>query len=76
MRTVRRKIRCPVRILWGEEDRWIPVERGRELTRRIPGSSLQVVPRAGHLVQEDAPEALVAALLRELVARRSIQVTS
>lgn len=57
------EMRCPVRILWGEQDSWIPIERGRELARRIPGSSLRVVPEAGHLVQEDAPEAIIAALL-------------
>ena len=63
------EIRCPVRVIWGEQDGWIPVERGRELARRIAGSHLRVVPLAGHLVQEDAPEAIVAALLSELVRR-------
>jgi pimeloyl-ACP methyl ester carboxylesterase len=57
------ELRCPVMILWGEEDRWIPLERGRELASRIPGATLHVVPNAGHHVQEDAPEAIVAALL-------------
>lgn len=57
------EMRCPVGVLWGEQDRWIPVERGRELARRIAGSSLRIVPDAGHLLQEDAPEAVVAALL-------------
>jgi len=66
------QIRCPVRILWGEMDRWIPVERGRELARRIAGSHLRVVPNAGHLVQEDAPEAIVAALLGTSDAKNSI----
>lgn len=62
------EIRCPVRILWGEEDAWIPVEKGRELHKRIPGSTLRTVRGAGHLVQEDAPEAIVAALLDDLRA--------
>ena len=57
---------CPVSLLWGAEDRWIPLERGRELAARIPGASLQVVPEAGHLVQEDAPEAIVASVLGRL----------
>lgn len=60
------EMRCPVRIIWGEQDTWIPVERGRELARRITGARLRVVPDAGHLVQEDAPEAIVAALLGDL----------
>lgn len=57
------ELRCPVMILWGEEDRWIPIERGHELASRIPTARLRPVPAAGHLVQEDAPEAIVAALL-------------
>jgi pimeloyl-ACP methyl ester carboxylesterase len=61
-----REMRCPVRIIWGERDGWIPVERGRELAKRIASSSLRIVPEAGHLVQEDAPEAIVAALLSDL----------
>jgi pimeloyl-ACP methyl ester carboxylesterase len=56
-------MRCPVRLLWGAEDQWIPVERGRELARRIPGCALTEVPECGHLVQEDAPEVVVAAAL-------------
>lgn len=56
-------IRCPVMILWGEEDRWISLADGRKLAAMIPGSILKVIPDAGHMVQEDAPEAIVAALL-------------
>ncbi|WP_028922381.1 alpha/beta fold hydrolase [Pseudonocardia acaciae] len=57
------KVRCPVTLLWGAEDEWIPLERGRELADRIPGANLRVVPNASHLVQEDAPEAIVATVL-------------
>src|SRR5579862_6514774 len=56
------KVRCPTRILWGREDRWIPHERGRQLEQAIPGARLQLIEDAGHLLQEDAPEAIVAAL--------------
>ena len=56
-------IRCPVMLLWGIEDAWIPVARGRELAAMI-GTHLVEIPEAGHLMQEDAPEAIVAAALR------------
>lgn len=56
---------CPVRILWGEQDQWIPIERGRRLAESLTGGALTVVPGAGHLVQEDAPEAIVAAMLEQ-----------
>jgi pimeloyl-ACP methyl ester carboxylesterase len=57
------QVRCPTLILWGEQDRWIPIERGRQLQRTIPAALFRAIPDAGHLVQEDAPEAVVAALL-------------
>lgn len=57
-------VRCPVKLLWGAEDQWIPVERGRALAAMIPDCELIEVPGSGHLMQEDAPEAIVAAALR------------
>ncbi len=60
-------MRCPVHIFWGEEDTWIPIERGEALHSLIPGSSFTRIPGAGHLVQEDQPERL----LSEIQARLS-----
>ncbi|GAA0574759.1 alpha/beta fold hydrolase [Halomonas salifodinae] len=56
------RVRCPVQLLWGERDSWVPIARGRELQTRLPGATLTPVAEAGHLVQEDAPEAIAAAL--------------
>ena len=56
-------IRCPVQLLWGVEDSWISLERGRELAQLIPGCQLTLIPGSGHLMQIDAPEAIVAAAL-------------
>ena len=49
----------PVLILWGREDTWIPLERGEALHDMIPGSLLQVIPDAGHLVIEEQPDQLI-----------------
>lgn len=61
-------IRCPTQILWGEEDGWIPIEQGRRLAGTIPDARFVPVPGSGHLMQEDAPEAIVAALFAFLPA--------
>lgn len=53
----------PVLVCWGAEDTWIPLAKGEELASRIPGARLTTIPGAGHLVQEDAPAELTAALL-------------
>lgn len=60
------EIRCPVTILWGEQDAWVPLDRGQELARRIPGADFHTVVHAGHLVPEDAPEAVLATVLHAL----------
>ncbi len=60
-------IRCSVSILWGEEDQWIPIERGRKFASLIPNARFHSVARAGHLVQDDAPEAIVAELKSFLI---------
>jgi pimeloyl-ACP methyl ester carboxylesterase len=56
------RIDIPVMVCWGDDDAWIPVDRGRELASRIPGARLRTIPGAGHLVQEDSPAELTAAL--------------
>jgi pimeloyl-ACP methyl ester carboxylesterase len=53
-------VRCPVTILWGEQDSWIPLEKGKQLAQRIPKSELHVISESRHLVQEDTPEAIIA----------------
>lgn len=57
------ELELPTMIVWGEQDAWLPIERGRELQRLIPGSQLRTIAKAGHLVQEDAPAELVAELV-------------
>ena len=52
----------PVKLLWGEEDEWIPIERGHYLASMIAGGKLTPVPDSGHLMQEDAPESIIAAM--------------
>jgi pimeloyl-ACP methyl ester carboxylesterase len=61
-------LRCPTLILWGEADPWIPLERGRELAALIPQAELHTIAGAGHLVQEDAPGAVIGHLLPFLAA--------
>lgn len=56
----------PVLVCWGSEDTWIPAAKADELATMIPGAQLQLIAGAGHLVQEDAPAELTAALVRFL----------
>ena len=57
------RITRPLMILWGEEDAWIPMQRGEELRRMIPGAVFHAIPQAGHLVIEEQPERLLERML-------------
>ena len=57
---------CPVTVLWGENDNWIPHETGETLASLISDSPCVAIRNAGHLVQEDRPEAIVAAVLKQI----------
>ena len=60
---------CPVTVLWGENDEWIPLARGMALADAISNEPCIPVHGAGHLVQEDRPEAIVAAVLKRIENR-------
>ena len=49
-------IRQPVLLLWGENDREIPLADGERLHEQIPGSRLIVFLNCGHLPHEEYPE--------------------
>lgn len=60
------RVRCPVAILWGEDDPWIPIARGRLLHEKIPRSSFEALAGVGHLPQLEAPERAAVHLLNAL----------
>ena len=55
-------IRCRVNMLWGEDDPWIPIERGRALQRYIPQASFEPLPGVGHLPQLEAAALVLSRL--------------
>ena len=52
----------PMLIIWGNKDEVVPVKYAERLHREIAGSSLVIVPDAGHLVLFDAPDAIASAI--------------
>jgi pimeloyl-ACP methyl ester carboxylesterase len=52
----------PVLLVWGARDPLIPVAHARAAHAAIPGSRLEIFPRAGHFPQRDDPDRFVAVL--------------
>jgi len=49
-------IKVPTLILWGEEDRVIPVDAADGFHNGIPNSTLILYPMTGHIPQEELPD--------------------
>jgi pimeloyl-ACP methyl ester carboxylesterase len=52
----------PVRIVWGEDDRWLGRDIALRLQTLIPDAELRLVAGAGHFAPEDEPEAVAREL--------------
>jgi pimeloyl-ACP methyl ester carboxylesterase len=63
-----REIKAPTLVVCGAEDALTPVADSEAIHRGIPGSTLQVIPRAGHLSSLEDPAAFNAALATFLAA--------
>ena len=60
------RVTAPTLVLWGEADRLIVPAYAQRWARLIPGAQVQMIPRAGHMLPYEQPEAFVDALARFL----------
>ncbi len=51
-----KKVQNPALLIWGEEDRVVPVSVGKRLHDDLPDSILYSLKDTGHLVPEERPE--------------------
>jgi len=66
----------PVIIMWGEEDKWIPVETAERLGRSLRAKRVVRIEDAGHLIMYDQPEALAMELANWLISVNSRPLAS
>jgi 3-oxoadipate enol-lactonase len=60
------QISAPTLVIHGENDRLIPPENARQISARIPGAKLAMLPKASHIFATDQPHAAHAAVLEFL----------
>jgi pimeloyl-ACP methyl ester carboxylesterase len=65
-----RAIAQPALVVWGSDDRVIPVSDGSQAARRLPRGEFAAIPNAGHMPMEDRPEEVLRLLMPFLSAHR------
>ncbi|TMH24656.1 MAG: alpha/beta hydrolase [Betaproteobacteria bacterium] len=58
------RVNVPVKIIWGEADKILPVAYAREFKRLMPGAEIDIIPRCGHLPQAERPEEFCDIVMR------------
>ena len=54
-----RDVRVPTLVVWGRNDRWIPLADADRFTAAIPGARKVVLEECGHVAQEERPAEVV-----------------
>lgn len=60
------RLNRPLTLIWGREDRWVPLAVGERAQQRLPQAELKVIEAAGHNPMETHPEAFTLLLLQAL----------
>lgn len=56
-------IRCPVLLIWGENDRFVPIAGAQELIEGVPHTHLEVIGDCGHLPQVECADRVAELIL-------------
>ena len=64
-----KKIKSPVLMIWGRQDRILPLADGEAAVGKMPNGRLHIMEQAGHCPQIDKPEEFNATVLSFLKDR-------
>ena len=58
-----RRVKCPTRLIWGRQDRLIPLAHGEYYARHLPDAHLEVLDQCGHMVPFEKPELFASSVV-------------
>lgn len=61
-------VRAPALIVWGDDDRIVPLSAGHAYAQALPGATMTTIPDCGHFAEMEKPDA-VAKLAIDFLAR-------
>jgi pimeloyl-ACP methyl ester carboxylesterase len=57
-----RRIRAPTLLIWGRQDKGVPLKYGKRLNDHIPDSRMVIIEETGHLPQWEKPDEITRLL--------------
>ena len=60
------RVQAPTLVLWGENDRIVPVSAGERIADAMPNARLEVIADAGHLPHIEKPDAVIPLLQQHM----------
>jgi pimeloyl-ACP methyl ester carboxylesterase len=60
------RVNVPVKIVWGEADKILPVAYAQEFKKLMPAAEVEIIPRCGHLPQAEKPQEFCEIVFRFL----------
>ena len=67
------EIKCRALIIWGEDDRWIPLSSAYRFNKELRDASLVIIPKCGHMPQEEYPD-ITAKLIDAFIQDKPLTV--
>ena len=58
------RVNVPVKIVWGEADKILPVAYAGEFKKLMPAAEVEIIPRCGHQPQAERPEEFCDIVMR------------
>lgn len=53
-------VQTPTLVVWGDEDKIVPLDCGKQYVEALPNAQLEIVENAGHLIDLEHPDRLAA----------------
>lgn len=63
-----RRVKAPTLVVWGDDDRFLPLPHGEAYARSIPGARLQVIAQCGHFPPFEQTDAFLRCVTEFLLA--------
>lgn len=65
------QVKTPTLLVWGENDKAVPLKVGKAILQQLPQGKLKVIPGAGHTPMWDQPELFNTVVTDFLLSKRS-----